>query len=81
MYTLRLYRYISKDFVGFPNRKLHPDLNEQLDQLKSHLKENSEVMAPLKVWQLQGMYTTVTVWNNLRNGRENMWKCVIIIIA
>ncbi|CAB3984374.1 UDP-glucose:glyco glucosyltransferase 1-like [Paramuricea clavata] len=36
-------------------RKLHPDLNEQLDQLKSHLKENSQVMAPLKVWQLQDL--------------------------
>ncbi|XP_028405524.1 UDP-glucose:glycoprotein glucosyltransferase 1-like isoform X2 [Dendronephthya gigantea] len=47
-----------KDIDGFlfgKLRKLHPDLNEQLEQLKSHLLENSKIMAPLKVWQLQDL--------------------------
>ncbi|XP_046852680.1 UDP-glucose:glycoprotein glucosyltransferase 1-like isoform X2 [Xenia sp. Carnegie-2017] len=36
-------------------RDLHPDLKDELEQFKSHLKENAKVMAPLKVWQLQDL--------------------------
>ena len=35
-------------------RKLYPEHKEELEQLKAHLKESSNEMAPLKVWQLQG---------------------------
>ncbi|XP_048588616.1 UDP-glucose:glycoprotein glucosyltransferase 1 isoform X2 [Nematostella vectensis] len=36
-------------------KKLHPHLTEQLNQFRSHLKDNSREMAPLKVWQLQDL--------------------------
>ncbi|KAJ7328106.1 UDP-glucose:glycoprotein glucosyltransferase 1 [Desmophyllum pertusum] len=36
-------------------RKLYPELNENLDQFRTHLKESAHEMAPLKVWQLQDL--------------------------
>ena len=36
-------------------RKLYPELKENLEQFRTHLKESAHEMAPLKVWQLQGM--------------------------
>ncbi|XP_042638197.1 UDP-glucose:glycoprotein glucosyltransferase 1 [Orycteropus afer afer] len=38
-------------------RDLHPDLKEQLKELRKHLVESTNEMAPLKVWQLQGNKT------------------------
>ena len=35
-------------------RKLYPELKENLEQFRTHLKEGAHEMAPLKVWQLQG---------------------------
>ena len=35
-------------------RKLYPELKENLEQFRTHLKESAHEMAPLKVWQLQG---------------------------
>ena len=37
-------------------RKLYPELKENLEQFRTHLKESAHEMAPLKVWQLQGTY-------------------------
>lgn len=39
-------------YVSF--RDLHPDLEGQLKELRKHLVESTNEMAPLKVWQLQG---------------------------
>ncbi|XP_031416204.1 UDP-glucose:glycoprotein glucosyltransferase 2 isoform X2 [Clupea harengus] len=36
-------------------KKSHPDLKEQLGELKKHLVESSNDMAPLKVWELQDL--------------------------
>ncbi|XP_048668118.1 UDP-glucose:glycoprotein glucosyltransferase 1 isoform X2 [Marmota marmota marmota] len=36
-------------------RDLHPDLKEQLKELRKHLVESTNEMAPLKVWQLQDL--------------------------
>ncbi|KAL9964464.1 hypothetical protein ACROYT_G028110 [Oculina patagonica] len=36
-------------------RKLYPELKENLDQFRTHLKESAHEMAPLKVWQLQDL--------------------------
>lgn len=36
------------------NRKSHPDLTEELGELRRHLLESSNDMAPLKVWEMQG---------------------------
>ena len=52
-------------------RKLHPELKEELEQFKIHLKESSREIASLKVWQLQGyffiidFYVTEEEVNNL----------------
>uniref|UniRef100_A0A8C3BB67 UDP-glucose ceramide glucosyltransferase-like 1 n=1 Tax=Cairina moschata TaxID=8855 RepID=A0A8C3BB67_CAIMO len=35
-------------------RQLYPDLMEELKELRKHLVESTNEMAPLKVWQLQG---------------------------
>ena len=35
-------------------RKLYPELKENLEQFRTHLKESAHEMASLKVWQLQG---------------------------
>ncbi|XP_038608579.1 UDP-glucose:glycoprotein glucosyltransferase 1 [Tachyglossus aculeatus] len=36
-------------------RQLHPDLKDQLKELRKHLVESTNEMAPLKVWQLQDL--------------------------
>ncbi|XP_060034152.1 UDP-glucose:glycoprotein glucosyltransferase 1 [Erinaceus europaeus] len=36
-------------------RELHPDLSGQLKELRKHLVESTNEMAPLKVWQLQDL--------------------------
>uniref|UniRef100_A0A8C9US22 UDP-glucose:glycoprotein glucosyltransferase 1 n=1 Tax=Spermophilus dauricus TaxID=99837 RepID=A0A8C9US22_SPEDA len=36
-------------------RDLHPDLKQQLKELRKHLVESTNEMAPLKVWQLQDL--------------------------
>ncbi|XP_010635932.1 UDP-glucose:glycoprotein glucosyltransferase 1 isoform X1 [Fukomys damarensis] len=36
-------------------RDLHPELTEQLKELRKHLVESTNEMAPLKVWQLQDL--------------------------
>ncbi|OXB58829.1 hypothetical protein ASZ78_007546 [Callipepla squamata] len=36
-------------------RQLYPDLNEELKELRKHLVESTNEMAPLKVWQLQDL--------------------------
>ncbi|KAM4859019.1 UDP-glucose:glycoprotein glucosyltransferase 1 isoform 1-T1 [Thomomys bottae] len=36
-------------------RDLHPSLKEQLKELRKHLVESTNEMAPLKVWQLQDL--------------------------
>lgn len=36
-------------------RELHPDLQEHLKELRKHLVESTNEMAPLKVWQLQDL--------------------------
>uniref|UniRef100_A0A452IP06 UDP-glucose glycoprotein glucosyltransferase 1 n=1 Tax=Gopherus agassizii TaxID=38772 RepID=A0A452IP06_9SAUR len=36
-------------------RQLHPDLKEELKELRKHLIESTNEMAPLKVWQLQDL--------------------------
>lgn len=41
-------------FFFFP-RKSHPELTEQLGELRRHLLESSNDMAPLKVWEMQGL--------------------------
>ena len=35
-------------------RKSHPELHVPLGELRKHLVESSDDMAPLKVWELQG---------------------------
>ncbi len=35
-------------------RTLYPELKEQLKELRKHLVESTNEMAPLKVWQMQG---------------------------
>lgn len=41
-------------FVFFFPRKSHPELQGPLGELRKHLLESSDDMAPLKVWELQG---------------------------
>uniref|UniRef100_A0A4X2L323 UDP-glucose ceramide glucosyltransferase-like 1 n=1 Tax=Vombatus ursinus TaxID=29139 RepID=A0A4X2L323_VOMUR len=36
-------------------RELHPDMKDQLKELRKHLVESTNEMAPLKVWQLQDL--------------------------
>ncbi|XP_068732744.1 UDP-glucose:glycoprotein glucosyltransferase 1-like [Montipora capricornis] len=36
-------------------RKLYPELKDNLEQFRKHLKESAHEMAPLKVWQLQDL--------------------------
>lgn len=43
-------------FVFFKYRTVHPELKEQLKELRKHLVESTNEMAPLKVWQMQGEY-------------------------
>lgn len=43
-----------KDWFYVSFRDLHPDLKGQLKELRKHLVESTNEMAPLKVWQLQG---------------------------
>ncbi|XP_056891961.1 UDP-glucose:glycoprotein glucosyltransferase 2 isoform X1 [Takifugu flavidus] len=48
----------SDDVHGFlfkTLRKSHPDLTEQLGELRRHLLESSNDMAPLKVWEMQDL--------------------------
>nr|XP_054771675.1 UDP-glucose:glycoprotein glucosyltransferase 1-like [Lytechinus pictus] len=40
-------------FVFSKLKELHPDLTEELTQFKQHLVDNTNIMEPLKVWQLQ----------------------------
>lgn len=35
-------------------RTVYPELKEQLKELRNHLIESTNEMAPLKVWQMQG---------------------------
>lgn len=35
-------------------RTIYPELKEQLKELRKHLIESTNEMAPLKVWQMQG---------------------------
>lgn len=35
-------------------RNMYPELKEQLQELRKHLVESTNEMAPLKVWQMQG---------------------------
>lgn len=39
-------------------RTLHPELKEQLKELRKHLVESTNEMSPLKVWQMQGRLTS-----------------------
>uniref|UniRef100_A0A8D3E204 UDP-glucose ceramide glucosyltransferase-like 1 n=1 Tax=Scophthalmus maximus TaxID=52904 RepID=A0A8D3E204_SCOMX len=39
----------------FLNRTLYPDIKEQLKELRKHLVESTNEMAPLKVWQMQDL--------------------------
>lgn len=36
-------------------RELHPELQKELKEFRNHLLESATELAPLKVWQLQGM--------------------------
>uniref|UniRef100_A0A2K5DG78 UDP-glucose ceramide glucosyltransferase-like 1 n=1 Tax=Aotus nancymaae TaxID=37293 RepID=A0A2K5DG78_AOTNA len=40
-------------------RDLHPDLEGQLKELRKHLVESTNEMAPLKVWQLQDFISNI----------------------
>lgn len=33
---------------------MYPELKEQLQEMRKHLVESTNEMAPLKVWQMQG---------------------------
>lgn len=46
-------RHIKKT-AFLPSRDLHPSLEGRLKELRKHLVESTNEMAPLKVWQLQG---------------------------
>lgn len=35
-------------------RNMYPELKEQLQEMRKHLVESTNEMAPLKVWQMQG---------------------------
>ena len=54
-FVITLYKLI------FTHRKLYPDLKENLEQFRAHLKESAHEMAPLKVWQLQGMRSFIKI--------------------
>lgn len=36
-------------------RKSHPEFQEQLAELRRHLLESTNDMAPLKIWEMQGI--------------------------
>ena len=55
-------------------RKLYPDLKENLEQFRAHLKEGAHEMAPLKVWQLQGTCTLHVIFITL--GCKEGTKCI-----
>lgn len=42
-------------FLFFTLRKSHPEIQEQLTDLRRHLLESTNDMAPLKVWEMQGI--------------------------
>lgn len=42
-------------------RKSHPELKEQLGELRRHLLESGNDMAPLKVWEMQGLNVSFSV--------------------
>lgn len=42
-------------YFFFFTRKTHPELTDQLGELRRHLLESSTDMAPLKVWEMQGL--------------------------
>lgn len=54
-------------------RDLHPDLKEQLKELRKHLVESTNEMAPLKVWQLQGNK------NKNRNHWSTFWPNFVVL--
>ena len=45
--------------IEYKFRELHPALRDDLDQFKEHLRESNKELAPLKVWQLQGLLFNV----------------------
>ncbi len=45
--------------VLFTSRKSHPELQEELGELRKHLLESTNDMTPLKVWELQGGQSAV----------------------
>ncbi|KAG7282920.1 hypothetical protein CRUP_018420 [Coryphaenoides rupestris] len=45
----------TQGFLPLPGRKSHPELQAPLAELRRHLVESSDDMAPLKVWQLQDL--------------------------
>lgn len=62
--ALRNKRHMKRTDFLFLFRDLHPDLKEQLKELRKHLVESTNEMAPLKVWQLQGN----------KNKNRNHWS-------
>lgn len=42
-------------------RKSHAELTEQLGELRRHLLESGNDMAPLKVWEMQGLNVSFSV--------------------
>ncbi|KAK2109211.1 UDP-glucose:glycoprotein glucosyltransferase 1 [Saguinus oedipus] len=62
------------EFMAFKGQKgLHPDLEGQLKELRKHLVESTNEMAPLKVWQLQAI-TKTAVSSELRTEVEENQK-------
>lgn len=49
-------QFILSLFMFFKSRTNYPELKEQLKELRKHLIESTNEMAPLKVWQMQGEY-------------------------
>lgn len=53
-------------FFHFPLlRKSHPELQEQLADLRKHLLESTNDMVPLKVWEMQGLGFPFQLFNLL----------------
>lgn len=66
--------------VFCPFRQSHPHLEEELKELRKHLVESTNEMAPLKVWQLQGNLPLIdlSLWSVLGKS-EKYPQCKFVI--
>ena len=58
-------------------RTLHPELKEELRELRKHLVESTNEMAPLKVWQMQGESESAEIIVQIGKYKKKKEICVL----